>query len=141
MAPGYGPDHAEVARALTGLGQVLLDLGLLEEARQCQQQALAIFERRFGEVDLEAARTLDKLGYVTRELGELDAARRCHMRALDIFRLVFNDDDHPEVAFGELGLVEDARRHHEQALAIFDRFGDRFSVIVRGRIANLPVGD
>jgi tetratricopeptide (TPR) repeat protein len=53
-----GPDHPEVARTLTSLGNVLGDQGDLEEARRLHERALAIFEAAYGpdHPDTEAIR-------------------------------------------------------------------------------------
>ena len=143
-AEGYGPEHKEVARVLTGLGQVAVDQGKFALAERRQKEAIKIFKARLGERDLEVARTMDKLGYVKREQGAFDKAIELHLAALDIFRSVFNDDNHPEVAFvftnlglafRDMGQFAEAHKHHSDALRIFERFEDtRHCGIVRGRL-------
>jgi tetratricopeptide (TPR) repeat protein len=122
----YGPDHPEVARALTNLGIVLRHLGQLGAARAAQERVLAIFEAAYGPDDPQVARTLGNLGIVLRQLGQLDAARAAQERALTIFEAAYGPD-HPEVArtLGDLanvlqglGELDAARAARERALAI-----------------------
>ena len=95
LEAAYGPDHPNVARALTNLGLVLGDLAELDGARTLLERSLGIVERRYGANHPVVARTLLDLGIVLHGLGKPAAAREVIERALEIFVRKLGED-HPD---------------------------------------------
>lgn len=100
------PGSIGVARGLTDLGIALAFLGQLEEAFDCHEKSLSIFEKRLGTEDLEVARALDPLGITLSALRAHDRALEAHSRSLSIKQAELGGE-HPEVArtLGSLGGV------------------------------------
>jgi tetratricopeptide (TPR) repeat protein len=121
-----GPGHPCAATNLSTQGKVLRDLGLLDEAKNLYNQALAIRKRRLTLVSRDVAWSLGNLGKVWRELGNLDEAMRTQEEALQILKAALAPDD-PDMAWGlgnlgrtlrDLDKLDEAKRVHEAALDI-----------------------
>jgi len=78
----YGPEHPQVATALSSLGVVLGQLGDPVRARAAFERALAIKEAVYGPNHPEVAGTLTNLGDVLEELGDLAGEQAARERAL-----------------------------------------------------------
>ncbi len=123
----YGPDHPDLAPALTVLGAVQFDLGELPAARASLERALAVVEAVYGPDDPDLAGALTILGVIQLDLGELPAARATLERALAIAEAAYGPD-HPQLLFTlyslgaaqqqDLGERQAARATQERALAI-----------------------
>jgi tetratricopeptide (TPR) repeat protein/predicted Ser/Thr protein kinase len=122
----FGAESERAAGMMHTLGDVEDDLGRFDAAAAHMERALAIFERVHGEKNEEVANTLNDLGVVRnhahQNAGALDAFRR----ALSIYEEL-HGGDHPRVALAldnvgntlrMLGKSDEARRYHEQALAV-----------------------
>merc|ERR1712096_336768 len=88
----YGPDHREIAPALTNLGNAYGTLGDAEKMRDFLERALAIFEREYGPDDREVAIILTNLGGAYGALGDAEKARDFLERALAIFEREYGHD-------------------------------------------------
>jgi tetratricopeptide (TPR) repeat protein len=75
---------ADLARALTGLGQIERDLRTGDVARQHYEEATAIYHAE-GDA-LKLAHTVRHLGDIHREDGRAELAEPCYREALDIYR-------------------------------------------------------
>ena len=122
-------DRCSEGTTLTGLGNVYMEQGRLDEAFDAHQQSLAIC-REFGDRRGEG-QALSSLGIVYMERGRLDEAFDAHQQSLAICR-EFGDRRAEGTALGNLGNVynEQGRWHeafdaHQQSLAICREFGDR----------------
>jgi tetratricopeptide (TPR) repeat protein len=73
-----------LAKALTGLGQIERDVEHRDVARQCYEEALAIY--RVEGNALKVAHTVRHLGDIHQEDGRLDLAEPCYHEALDLYR-------------------------------------------------------
>jgi len=82
----YGPNHPEVAAAISNLAGALRVLGDIEGARSYYERALAIDEAAYGPAHPTVAVRLNNLGSLFRETGDLYKARDLYERALKIFQ-------------------------------------------------------
>lgn len=117
-----GPSHPEVARTLARLSSVLVERGLLGEARECLERALAIHEEVLGDGHPDLASSLDRLGLVFFDLGDYARAEAHHRRALAIRERALGPE-HPKVATSLIHLanVDSTRGEREAALAKYRR--------------------
>ena len=74
----------DLAKALTGLGQVERDLGRRKLSRGRYEEAAAIY--RTGSNKLKLAHAVRHLGDIQQELGRPDLAAPCYQEALQIYR-------------------------------------------------------
>jgi len=80
----YGPNHAVVAQALTGLGESMSERDASGEAESLLRKALAVNIKLHGERHADTARTLETLGRVMYFLGRYQEAEPLFERALGI---------------------------------------------------------
>jgi tetratricopeptide (TPR) repeat protein len=122
----YGPDHPDVAAALSHLAQALSDLGHPDQAQPLYERALAIDEAAYGPDHPDVATALNNLALALRALGHPDQAQQLYKRALAIYEAA-HGPDHPSVATAlnnlagalrALGHPEEAQPLYERALAI-----------------------
>jgi tetratricopeptide (TPR) repeat protein len=106
---------AELARALTGLGQIERDLHEIVAVREHYEEAVAIY-RAEGDV-LKLAHTVRHLGDIHRHEGHRGLAEPCYREALNLYR---GDEHTPPLDLAntlrgfailqdDVGEVEDAR--------------------------------
>ena len=74
----------ELARALTGLGQIERDLQEIEAAREHYEEAVAIY-RAEGDA-LKLAHAIRHLGDIYRHEGHRELAEPCYREALNLYR-------------------------------------------------------
>lgn len=113
-AEAAGLEHDPVYQeARSHLGQVLVDLGRIDEARALAEENLEL-ARRSGEAD-RIVQALDSLGYIEARSQQIE-------RALDYFREAADlvGEDHPDYlrVNTNLGAALGALRRTEEALAI-----------------------
>ena len=125
---GQWPEVRELLRAdaaagspalvegLVLLAQAELRLGEPHAARACLHRAIPILTAACDRPLLRTAVNL--LGAVDFELGDLDRARDAFARALELAD-VDGDDLLMARATNNLGLIENIRRHHEEALGLY----------------------
>jgi CHAT domain-containing protein/tetratricopeptide (TPR) repeat protein len=123
-----GPAHADVARTLNGLGNVLIATGDYAAARERLYQALAIWTNTEGRAGPRAATTLHNLGKLTRATGALNESKAFLEEALAAREAALGAES-LEVAdtanllanvLADLGEVAQARAAFERALAIYE---------------------
>ncbi len=122
----HGPDHAHVAMALSGLGQVSMRLGDLDGAQRHARRALRIDEMNQGPDSAVVATDLVNLAAIVKEGGALDEAEQLAERALRIDRAlgpdnlaaVARDENDLGAILRERGDLAGARRCFERAIAI-----------------------
>jgi tetratricopeptide (TPR) repeat protein len=93
----YGPDHSNVARDVSNLGEVLKQQGDLAGARAHYERALRIDDAVYGSNHPNVASDVAYLGDVLREQGDVSGARVHFERALKIYESTYGLD-HPGVA-------------------------------------------
>ena len=132
LATDGGASRAVRAKALHYLGNLALDLGDHEGARQPFEESLAL-RRSLGDRRGTAA-SLTGLGLALAERGDHDAARDLHEQSLTLQREL-GDRRGEAIALHNLGRVTAdagdlaaARRHHAAALAIQRDLDDRIAV-------------
>ena len=81
LEQAYAADTPEVAYAMSGLGQVLLDKGKLDDAAQSLQRALAIQLSTLPSDDVMVGDTINNLGLVADLRGDLKQAEEQYRRA------------------------------------------------------------
>ena len=88
----HGSDHAHVAMAHCGLGEILLRARELTGARRHAEQALRIDEKNYGPESPHVATDLVTLAAILKEDHALDEARRHAERALRIDMILPDSD-------------------------------------------------
>jgi tetratricopeptide (TPR) repeat protein len=124
-----GPEHPQVAVALSNIGGKLADAGDYEEARVYLERALVLYEKTYGPDAPEFADTLHNLGVAARMADEFEDAERFYRRALAILEKVNGPESpsaaHTLVALGvtlnEAGWLGDAHEALVRALAMMER--------------------
>ena len=124
-----GPKHADVARMLGNLADVIQREGKLDEATELHRRALAIKLEVYGPKHPHTAYSLHGLGVVLADRGDCVAARPYLADALESFTAA-HGPDHPTLAYVlvglgrcdlELGHIEQAVIEAERALAIREK--------------------
>ncbi len=111
----YGPDHPNVAQALTNLGLMKLQTGDPDAAVVLLQRAADIRDG-VGVEDISTSFTLYHLATARAELGELETARRLLERVVAIDERIFGPES-AEVADDLEGLTEVHRALGDEARA------------------------
>jgi tetratricopeptide (TPR) repeat protein len=123
-----GPADPALCGYLTGLGDLLRELGDLKAAEERYRAALAVAESSHGPDSPEMAAIFLGMGHLLRILGRFDEATESLQRALAISQTV-NGPDHPATAaalsqlgrvFAAQGKLSEAENHFARALAITD---------------------
>jgi serine/threonine-protein kinase len=113
------------ANMIDALGRVALRLGLIEQARELIDEALAAREAEFGAASLEVALSLESRGALLYEAGEYAAAEPVLRRRLALHRTL-EIGTHTNVPAAEndlaavlrnLGQLDEAESLHRDALA------------------------
>lgn len=80
-------EHAELARALTALGQIERDLHHSDAALQYYEEAAAIYrsEAHAELTDLKIAHTIRHVGDIHRSAGRAALAEPCYVEALNLY--------------------------------------------------------
>ncbi len=124
----YGPDHPDVATALSYVGWALSVLGRPAEALPLQERALRIHEAVHGPDHPSVATDLSYVGSALSDLGRPAEALPLQERALRIHEAVYGPD-HPDVAadlsyvgwaLSALGRPAEALPLQERALRIHE---------------------
>ena len=119
-----GPQHPDVARAYSALGELLSEQGLHAEARTNYSRALAIRERALGPTSPDVARTLQMLADTLAQLGQQSEATELSARALRIWEEVGSESGLGEalVSDGDIATLRGdyitARESFERALRL-----------------------
>jgi tetratricopeptide (TPR) repeat protein len=118
----YGPDHPDVAAALSHLAQALSDLGHPDQAQPLYERALAIDEAAYGPDHPDVAIRLNNLAGTLSALGHPEQAQPLLERALVIIEAAYGPD-HPTVAIILTNLARALRDlgHPDQAQIIWER--------------------
>lgn len=118
----YGPDHREVAGALSHLASLLQATNRLTEAEPLKRRALAISESCFGKDHPEIAICLNNLAELLKATNRLDEAEPLYRRALASGEACYGKD-HPEVAIclNNLGQLLKATNRLDEAEPLYRR--------------------
>ena len=117
-----------LARVHHNLGNIALDLGDYDAAREHYEAGLALRRAIAGQP--QVSYSLNGLGLVAYFRGDYDEARRLHLESLALSTAL---DDAPRIAnsltnlgdvAGAQGDFDEARRRHEEALAVRRASGD-----------------
>ena len=123
----FQPGHPRIATSQSNLGEVLRNLGELEEARELLRTALESDERSFEPGHPIIAIRQSVLALVLQDLGELEEARELLRTSLESDERSF-EPGHPKIAsrqsnlavlLHELGEIEEARDLAGQAYMSF----------------------
>jgi tetratricopeptide (TPR) repeat protein len=116
---------------LSGLGDVLTDLGGFDEAEECYEASLSILDES-GDVSAQIA-VSNNMGRMWDEADELEQALECYQKSLELAHTQ-GDLHSAAAALENLATVlqyqdrlNEARAAHEQSLAIHRQRGDRHS--------------
>ncbi len=143
-----GPDHPDVAQALTNLAELYRAQGAYERAEPLFERALAISEKALGPDHPNVAALLNNLAALYRAQGAYERAGPLCERALAIFEKALGPD-HPNVAaslnnlaglYHAQGAYERAAPLYERALAIWEKAlgpGHPHTKLARGNLAAL----
>lgn len=124
-----GPEHPDIVKSLSGLGNVAYRTGDYASAQAFYERALELNDRSLGPGHPTAATQLTRLGHVAMSRGDYKQALALHERALAIEEEVLGPD-HSQIASSMqslggvhfyLGNYEEARRLYAQALALEER--------------------
>ena len=124
-----GPDHPEVATALSNLAFLYGEQGRYSEAEPLYERALAIREKALGPDHPDVAVSLNNSAALHRDQGRYADAERLHRRALTIREKALGPN-HPDVAVSLNNLAElyraqaryaEAEPLYKRALAIWER--------------------
>lgn len=131
-----GPEHPEVARTLTALGNLARARRDHPAALDHHRRALAIDRAVLGDAHPNVGRHLHNLAGVLRLQGELDAAAEHYARALAIEDRALGAA-HPQTALthNSLGLVELERGHLDAAREHFARAAEALVAADHGEAA------
>jgi tetratricopeptide (TPR) repeat protein len=88
----FGPDHPEVACALSGLASLYRKQGKYARAEPLYQRALWILEQQSGPDHPEVACALNGLANLYRKQGKYARAEPLYQRALQIWEQQFGPD-------------------------------------------------
>ena len=120
-----GPEHIDVATAITNLGNTEFAAGNFNVARQHYAEALALRTELVGPDHPDVAKDLANLSNVASRLGDLETALELNRRAVDVASRALGES-HPYVGMmlGNLGTTlermgryDDAAEAYERALA------------------------
>ena len=140
-----GPDHAEMAEALTNLGNAYGALGESGKQKALLERALVIFDKHYGEDHIMSAPTLTNLGNVYGALSDLAKQAAFLERALAIKERHYGPA-HASVAvtltnlgnaYGDLGDYAKQKALLERALAIDERHHGPDHIVVAITLTNL----
>lgn len=139
-----GEEGPDLARAVHGLGVLLLQQGEYERARAALEQNLAVW-RRLGD-SLGLTKGLNSLGAAYRTLGQFDLARRELGESIQIARTT-HDNGRLSAALSNLAVVEIDVGQPERAIPILqeaielDReLGDSWAIAVdQGNLAGAMI--
>jgi CHAT domain-containing protein/Tfp pilus assembly protein PilF len=117
-----GPDHRDVAVALSALGNTYWNKGEYAKAEPLYQRALSIFERALGPEDPKVALTLHNLAALYYNKGDYVKAEPLDQRALAIMERAFGRE-HPNVAVivNSLAVIHSTRGDYAKAESLFER--------------------
>ena len=138
-------ESAEGAACLTTYAALSESKGLMQDAQQLLESALAIRERLFGPNHFLVADTLIRLGLTQSRQGRLMEAEQMQTRAIEILR---SQGPEPELAaaLNNLGSVmsaqgrsKEAESRIREAIAIWERAGNPDDPRLAGGLLNLGI--
>ncbi len=124
-----GPDHPDLGRSLSNLGEAHRVQGHDEDAERCFRRSISIWERTFGPDHPMLAPPYNGLGTLALLRGDTGAAV-VHFEHVRLLLERTHGPDHPDVGavtsnLGEVLLVDgslaESRRHSERALQILEK--------------------
>ncbi len=117
-----GPEHPQVANAISSLGGVLKEAGKLLEAKEQFERALAIYEKIKGPDDVEVANALNNVGFVLQALAQNEEALALYRRALAIWEK-HHGKEHADVAtaLNNIALAFYGLGKYDETLSYLDR--------------------
>merc|ERR1712032_1410471 len=112
----HGPDHPEVAKAQTNLGNAYGTVGNFSKKRELLEQALAIKEMSYGHSHSEVAPTLVSLGNACGGLGDTEKMLE-HLDRARVIQEASHGVDHWDLAITYTCLATAYAATHSKTLA------------------------
>lgn len=141
----HGPDHPEVARTLTNLGNLARSRDDLLAARRYHERARAIDRARLGEDHPNEARHLHNLARLTLLEGDPKRAEQLYLEALRRKEKALGAQ-HPEAGlthnslgllYAHIGDADRARRHYRRAIDLLSPSRPRDADVARDNLDRL----
>ncbi|HEY2828440.1 MAG TPA: tetratricopeptide repeat protein [Pirellulales bacterium] len=142
-----GPDHPEVASALSNLGSMYQAQGKLSQAAPVLERALQIQEKASGPDDPDNVIILNNLAMLYKAQSKFSQAEPLYLRALAIREKVLKPDD-PKIAntlnnlaamYDEQGKYAQAEPMYQRALSIREKALGPDHPVVAESLGNLAV--
>jgi tetratricopeptide (TPR) repeat protein len=131
-----------MAKVLNNLGNVLRDMGILSEARQDYEEALAIYRQLQSMSStsylLDIAHTLNNLGNVLHDTRDFQTARRMYEDAVEIYRNL-GEKQFEADSLNNLGNLFRSVRNFQNAIYAFEKALGIYCVLLQVRsIVHFP---
>lgn len=118
----YGPNDPRRFRPLQTMGDILMDKGLLEDARSVIEESLAVLDGVDPLNEHEYANMLNKLGGVCFRLGDFYKAEDYFSRSFNIRNRIFRErGNYVAASLNNLGIIRMKLGDYENALSFLHR--------------------
>ena len=121
-------DNPLLHRAFHGLGLVYRDLGEINKAVTCYNEAILLIQKLFNlNLDAHAAKNFHELGVVYNILGDFKRSKQYYEKGLEIREAIYKDK-HQEIAesYDGLAWVYETLGEFEQAILYYQKGLDMF---------------
>ena len=124
-----GPDHPDLAGALSALGAVYVQQGLYADAAPLLVRALAIYEKSFAPEHPSVATALNNLARIRKELAQYREAETLYLRALAAYEKAYGPEHTAVVSallnlaalYEQMGQYDRAEAIYRQAISIAEK--------------------
>ena len=118
----YGPDDPRRFRPLQTLGDILMDKGLLEDARSVIEESLTVLDEVDSLNEHESANMLNKLGGICFGLGDYHKAKDYFSRSFNIRNRIFKErGNYVAASLNNLGIIRMKLGDYDNALSFLHR--------------------
>lgn len=118
----YGPDDPRRFRPLQILGDILMDKGLLEDARSVIEKSLTVLDGVDPLSEHESANMLNKLGGICFRLGDYHKADDYFFRSFNIRNRLFKErGNYVAASLNNLGIIKMKLGDYDNALSLLHR--------------------
>ncbi len=126
----------DLAAVINNRGQILAHLGRWKQARDCYQEAIALWERQYGPRDPRVAMGLANLAELMQSRKDFDETERLLARVIAIDRAFFPEES-PRVALdlNSIGVLASMRKRNTEAE---EDFRKSIAILARTRPVDHP---